>query len=165
MIDGFNIEEGLIFRQRLRFDLDYLKIRYNNQWKNIPKFETEVEYELDSGKTRKQYVELTDILFDTGNEAGYCALKSSYKELFEQEFPKIKIIGKNRNLALTEVKQDFLFNDIILFRSKIGFRSDGGFSWHDRINIGIDSITQFINLIYPTDTGNSECSYLCFLPD
>jgi hypothetical protein len=51
---------------------------------------------------------------------------------------------------------------VIEFKSYICFQS-GKFpeNWINTINVGIDSIMQFISLLYPTDVLNSKCRYLC----
>jgi len=104
---------------------------------------------------------LEDVLFDTGNEADYCCLTSPYKPLFEKRFPLIGIKSERKNLALSEKHEKFQFFNYIVFKTRIGFRSDSPPNWHNTLNIGISSIIQFVSMIYPLDIINSKCRFLC----
>lgn len=64
MIKEFDILKGIEFEESLRFDLTFLKIKYNNEWCSIPKFYTGMNY-------KGTPIILEEVLFDTGNEAGY----------------------------------------------------------------------------------------------
>lgn len=154
-----DLSKGAGFEGRLRFDLNHIKIKYNSEWKEIPKFETEAEYFIGTKKLILPIM-LEDVLFDTGNEAGYCCLTSPYKSLFEGEFPFIKINSKRKNLALSEKHEKFQFFNSIIFKTIIGFRSDPAPDWHNTLNIGIDSIIQFASMIYPLDLINSKCRFI-----
>ena len=104
---------------------------------------------------------LEDVLFDTGNEAGYCSLTSPYISLFKKAFPLIKIESEGKNLALSENHEKFQFHNLIVFKTRIGFRSGKvPPDWHNRINIGIDIIIQFASIIYPLDIIKSRCKFM-----
>lgn len=106
---------------------------------------------------------LEDIIFDTGNEVGYCCLTSPYIDLFKASFPQINLITKTENELLSEIKLKFLFNNSIVFKSKLGFRSGKvPPNWHNTINIGINCMIQFVNIILPVDINNCKCKYLCY---
>ena len=104
---------------------------------------------------------LEDIIFDTGNEAGYCCLTSPYIDLFKVSFPQINLITKTENELLSENELKFQFNKSIVFKTKIGFRSGKvPPNWHNTINIGINCIIQFISIILPIDIKNSKSKYI-----
>ncbi|MHA1248357.1 MAG: hypothetical protein ACTSRP_00050 [Candidatus Helarchaeota archaeon] len=155
MIREFDILKGIEFKKSLRFDLSLLKIKYNNEWRRIPKFNTGMTY-------KGIPIILEDVIFDTGNEAGYCQIVAAFYDLFKETFPQIKFIIKTRTLLISEEKIKFKFNDIITFKSFLGIKSGKvPINWINTINIGIDSITQFASMIYPLDINNSKCRFLC----
>jgi hypothetical protein len=99
MFEGFDFSDGINFTKRLRFDLSHLEIRYNHEWREFPKFESRAE-DKNIGYISK--VKLTDVLFDTGNEAGYCHIGIPYKGPFEETFPLINIESRKETLAITQ---------------------------------------------------------------
>ena len=91
--------------------------------------------------------ELVDILFDTGNTASYCEISSIFFLSFTNEFHGLRIFERN-NKILTE-DLHFRFYNNVEFISQIGFSklSPEKKEWRDRININLNSITQFLSII------------------
>jgi hypothetical protein len=155
MIREFDILKGIEFKESLRYDLSLLKLKYNNEWGSIPKFDTGLNY-------KGTPIILEDVLFDTGNEAGYSQIVVAFLDLFREAFPQIKFKIKTRTLLISEEKIDFKFNDLITFKSYLGIKSgDVPSNWVNTVNIGINSIIQFASMIYPLDIINSKCRFLC----
>ncbi|MHA1437826.1 MAG: hypothetical protein ACTSPD_09615 [Promethearchaeota archaeon] len=153
MFDGIDFSKAIEIEGRLRFDINLLKIKYQDEWYNLPKY----------GEYKGIPVELSDVLFDTGNEAGYCQIISAFLDSFKKKFAQIELIPKANNLLITKEKVEFKFNKIIKFKTFIGFRSGNVPSnWINTLNIGIDSIIQFTSILYPSDTSNLKNKYICF---
>jgi len=129
-------KDGLVIQDELRFSIQFLEIWYEGAWKKIPKLSS---YNLT--------YELEDILFDTGNTAPYCEISNIYHISFEKEFPNIKFFSRVNKILSEEL--DFRFYGIVEFKSQIGFtiNSPSKKAWRDRININLDSITQFLSII------------------
>lgn len=129
-------KDGLEIQDELRFSIQFLEIYYEKAWKTIPKLSS-----YDSS------YELEDILFDTGNTATYCEISSIYFISFNNEFPGIRIFQRDNKILSEELR--FRFYNIVEFKSQIGFTHKSPFKkeWRDRININLDSITQFLSII------------------
>ena len=171
MLKQSDILKGIDFKRKLRFSINFLRIWYNNEFQKIPEF--------DSGiKSLGAPITLKYILFDTGNEEGNCNLMFHYYKKFIKKFPQIKFNPKEGNTIRSKEKENFSFNNNVEFESYIGFRYpednnspseqisyniDNVFypEWINRINIGIDSILQFISIIYPLDLKNRTGKFLC----
>ncbi len=153
MFDEIDISKAIEIEGHLRFDLDLLKIKYNNKWRSIPK----------TGEFKGIPVILEDILFDTGNEAGYCVIIGAFIDSFKKKFPQITFKTKTKNFLISEEQEEFKFNEMTKFKTFIGFKSGNVPSnWINTINIGIDSIIQFISIILPIDIKNSKSKYICY---
>jgi hypothetical protein len=152
MFGDIDFSKAIEIQGNLRFDINLLKIYYQSGWYGIPK----------AGYFNNIPVILEDVLFDTGNEAGYCLIISAFLNSFMKEFPQIKLKKKTRNLLISEGKIKFKFNEVIKFKTFIGFKSGKiPSNWINTINIGIDSIIQFTSILYPTDVNNSKSFFLC----
>jgi len=151
MFDEIDFSKAIEIQGILRFDINLLKIKYQDEWRNIPK----------EGKLGNIPVILDDVLFDTGNEAGYCLLASAFVDSFKQTFPQIKYRWGTKNLLKSNEKVEFKFNEMIKFKTFIGFKSKIPSNWINTINIGIDSIIQFISILYPIDVINSKSNFIC----
>lgn len=171
MIKKSDLLKGIDFKKKLRFSISFLKIWYNNEFQEIPEFDSGI---LSLGEP----ITLKYILFDTGNEEGNCNLMYHYYKKFNKRFPQIKFNLKEGNNRKSKNKERFRFNNNVQFESYIGFRysEDNDYSserisynidddfppeWINRINIGIDSILQFISVIYPLDIKNRAGKFLC----
>lgn len=153
MFDGIDFSKAIEIEGQLRFDIDLLKIKYQDEWYNLPK----------SGEYRGIPVGLSDILFDTGNEAGYCQIISAFLDGFKKKFTQIELLPKTNNLLITKEKVEFKFNETIKFETFLGFKSgDIPSNWINTINVGIDSIIQFTSILYPSDTSILKNKYICF---
>lgn len=153
MFDGIDYSKAIEIQGSLRFDIDLLKIKYQNEWCHLPK----------DGEYNGIPTVLEDVLFDTGNEAGYCLIISAFLDSFKKEFRQIKLDIMTDNLLISEEKVEFKFNDMIKFNTFIGFKSGNiPSNWINTINIGIDSITQFTFILHPIDVVNSKCNFICF---
>jgi len=171
MLNESDILKGIDFRNKLRFSINFLRIWYNNEFQEIPEF--------DSGKqSLGDPIILKYVLFDTGNEEGNCNLTYHYYKKFIKRFPQIKFNPKGGNTRRSKEKEKFSFYNNVEFESYIGFRypedndypseqisynidNDFLYEWINRINIGIDSILQFISIIYPLDLNNRTGKFLC----
>lgn len=152
MFDDIDFSEAIEIQGNLRFDINLLEIKYQGGWYDIPK----------AGYFNDIPVILEDVLFDTGNEAGYCLIIFAFLDSFKEKFPQIKFKKKTRNLLISKGKINFRFNEIIEFNTFIGFKSgEIPSNWINTINIGIDSIIQFTSILYPTDVNNSKSFFLC----
>jgi len=129
-------KKGLEIQDELRFSIQFLEIYYEGIWKKIP-----ILSSYDST------YELEDILFDTGNTAPYCEISNIYYKSFKNEFPNIEFFPRD-NKTISEELQ-FRFYSIVEFKSQIGFthNSPSIKAWRDRININLNSITQFLSII------------------
>jgi len=153
MFDEIDDSKAIKIEGHLRFDTDLLKIKYNNKWMSIPK----------TGEFKGIPVILEDILFDTGNEAGYCVIIGAFMDSFQKKFPQITFKTKTRNFLISEEREEFKFNETIKFKTLIGFKfGEIASNWINTVNVGIDSIIQFTSILYPIDILNSKCKYLCF---
>ena len=152
MFDDIDFSKAIEIQGNLRFDINLLRINYQGGWYDIPK----------TGYFNDIPVILEDVLFDTGNEAGYCLIISAFLDSFMKEFPQIKFKKKARNLLISEGKIKFKFNEMIKFETFISFKSgEIPSNWINTINIGIDSIIQFTSILYPTDVINSKSFFIC----
>jgi len=140
----------------LRFNIELIEIKINNEWKNLkdfPGLSTNDEFQIE----RLYY--LNDFLLDTGNELEYCFLSADFLEGFmkivsldEDDFEskyrgtirKIPIIDK-----VTRHELEFRFISNIRFRSKLGFAYTIAENWLYTLNINIWSIKQFFTVIIP----------------
>ena len=129
-------KNGLEIQDELRFFIEFLEIYYEGIWKKIP-----ILSSYDST------YELKDILFDTGNTAPYCEISNIFQKLVNDHLPKIEFFPRD-NKTLSEELQ-FRFYGIVEFKSQIGFtyNSPSIKAWRDRININLNSITQFLSII------------------
>lgn len=153
MFDGIDFSKAIEIEGQLRFEINFLKIKYQDEWYNLPK----------NGEYRGIPVVLADVLFDTGNEAGYCQIISAFLDSFKKKFWEINLIPKTPNLLISEREVEFKFNDMIKFKTFIGFKSGKVPSnWINTINIGIDSIIQFTSILYPSDISGLKNKYICF---
>ena len=68
-----------------------------------------------------------------------------------------------KNFLISEEQEEFKFNEMTKFKTFIGFKSGNiPSNWINTINIGIDSIIQFISIILPIDIKNSKSKYICY---
>jgi len=100
-------------------------------------------------------------LIDIGNEADYIVMSAYYLTTFKERIKEITVEKHvledfRGNIRFTEVSTEIfefkLFNTI--FKSKIGFTYQTSINALDIINIGINSIRQFLNIFFPIDKKN-----------
>ncbi len=171
MLKESDILEGIDFKGRLRFSINYLEIWYNEEFQKIPEFNSGIQSLGDP-------ITLKYVLFDTGNKEGNCNLTYHYFQKFNKKFPQIKFNPKEGETKRSKEREVFCFYNKVEFESYIGFRyfEDNDYSseqisdkiendfppeWINRINIGIDSILQFISIIYPLHLKNRTGKFLC----
>lgn len=156
-------ESSIQFDQKLRLPINTLTINIDNQWKYFSNFISDI-IETEAGYKFK--TKINEILIDTGNEVDYIIMSAYYLKIFREKIKNItvekKIIEDFRgNKKITEVsakKFEFkLFNAI--FNSKIGFTYQTNVNALDIINIGINSIGQFLNIFFPA---NNQNYYYCY---
>ncbi|MHA1283081.1 MAG: hypothetical protein ACTSQP_11300 [Promethearchaeota archaeon] len=140
---------------KLRFPIKCLKINISNTWMNFNNFITSplIIEGREYPRTKLEYV-----LLDTGNEAKYCILSGYYLEPFRRIIKDIKtekqVIHNFRGSKIvTEVSiEEFEFKFLsTYFTSKIGFTYQTSLNAMNVINIGINSIKQFLSIIFPYD--------------
>lgn len=137
----------------LRFPLNLLKIKINDNWQIFPKLE--INFFLEP------YIDgqLKYVLFDTGNESGYIHLSFKHLKEFSIQSNYFDFLMKGRSKAISNDEFLFKFDDRIIFKSKLGF-TKAPLLWYDRINIGIHSIIQFVSLIKSDQNSNGIEFYL-----
>ncbi len=154
--------QSFLFYDKLRFPIESLCIKINNKWKKFKNFISET-IETDSGYKFK--TELKKLILDTGNEAKFIVLSAYYLETFKKKIQNIDvkeaIIEDFRgNQRITKVSlESFKFKLYhVYFYSKIGFTHPISLNTLEIINIGINSIKQFLNIIFRI---NSDNFYYC----
>lgn len=144
-------EKSIKLPDKLRLKIDSLEIKYDSIWTNFKDlngtFLTPTGNKLPLG--------LREILLDTGNEAGYCLMSAHFIDEFRMLFPELEFKSKNtvgiqgndiRTLITAEMQRLRLLD--IEFYSKIGFRYDIDKESINIVNVGIDSLIQFLNIIF-----------------
>ena len=150
-------EESIEFESRLRFPIDALEVEIDGVWKEFR--ELKGVYETERG--RKPHLGLRDVLVDTGNEANYFLVAGHFLKDFSNRFIKLEyksgkvsnIKGNSLRIGISSKRLRMrLFN--VIFYSKIGFRLDIDNENINTVNIGIDCIKQFINIIFNDGISN-----------
>jgi hypothetical protein len=94
VIYDLDFSNSIELKGKLRFSIRFLQIKYKGNWFNLP----------NRGEYEGVPYSLDEILFDTGNEAGYCRISSIFLEPFRIVFDQIKLKTKTENLLITEEK-------------------------------------------------------------
>ncbi|MFX1444589.1 MAG: hypothetical protein ACFFHV_14335 [Promethearchaeota archaeon] len=151
-------ESSLEFNKKLRLPINTLNIKIEDNWKNFTNFISEL-IEIDSG--RKFKTELSMVLIDTGNEANFIVMSAYYLNTFKSKIKEIDLeqkiiedfVGNERLTEVTTESFEFkIFN--ALFKSKIGFTYQTNVNALDIINVGINAIRQYLNLIFLAGSKN-----------
>lgn len=151
-------ESSIKFDKKLRLPLTTLSINIGEKRKNFISFISDV-IEIESG--RKFRTSLSEILIDTGNEAEYIVMSAYYLNTFKERIENISVEKHiledfRGNKKITEVSMDtfeFTFFNAT-FKSKIGFTYQTSINALDIINIGINSMRQFLNIFFPIGPEN-----------
>ncbi|MHA1292662.1 MAG: hypothetical protein ACTSQJ_08365 [Promethearchaeota archaeon] len=144
-------EKSIKFLNKLRFPIESLEIRDGNIWKNFKNLSG--IYKTPRGN--KFSLGLRDVLLDTGNEADYCLISAHFINDFRKNFLDLNyeskniigIRGNNIRILVSLEKQMFRLFEV-KFYSKIGFRYDIDEDAINSVNIGINGIIQFLNIIF-----------------
>jgi len=147
-------------RETLRFPVDLLTIEIMNNWLNLTQLLGRPIIPSSNGRSQMTITTtLNDILFDTGNETGYCYLSTAFLEDFKKKtslsldhFAIQEMLSANGHIYRTFVTKNifaFCFGNNITFNSKIGFFENIPIKWLRTINIGINSICQFLSILIP----------------
>ncbi len=161
---NFNLlkESSIKFDKKLRLPLNTLTINLVDKTKNFSNFVSD-NIETESG--RKFRTVLSEILIETGNEAGYIIMSAYYLNTFKKRIEDLTLEKQTiedfrGNKRVTEVStktfEFSLFN--ATFKSKIGFTYQTSINALDIINLGINAIQQFLNVFFPV---NDENYYYC----
>ena len=151
-------ESSIKFDKKLRLPINTLIINIENQWKGFTDFISDV-IETEGG--RRFRTKINEILIDTGNEAEYVVVSAYYLTNFKERIKDITVEKQiledfRGNKRVTEVSTEIfdfkIFNAI--FKSKIGFTYQTNINALDIINIGINGIRQFFNVLFPIGTEN-----------
>ena len=152
-----------MFTDRLRFPIKSLTILIDNTWKPMKKLKASHRSEINN----PEILTLDDVLLDTGNETNYCSLAKNFLASFKQSFKNVEtrksvignVAGKNLYVDVTKDKFEFRFYHVRFF-SKLGFIEDPFGNWLRTINIGMNSIKQFTNIIANSHSNNY---YYCLM--
>jgi len=156
------IKSSIKFERKLRFPLHVLTINLGKKRKDFSNFISNI---IETGGGHKFKTQLTEILIDTGNEAEYIIMSAYYLSTFKEKIKEIEmekqVIEDFRgNKRLTEVSTEIfefkIFN--ATFNSRIGFTYKISINALDIINLGINAISQFLNILFPA---NDEYYYFC----
>lgn len=154
MMDRNLFGTGLKFTDKLRFRIEYLEIKIGRFFLPFP------ELEFPNPKSPDTTYKVEQVLFDTGNEANYNVLADGHFEQFKGRLNLKDSDFIPRDIAyVTKEPFMFRFDKTIEFVSQIGFYHNCPENWYYSINIGMNSIIQFISVIYPSNSDTEEHRY------
>ena len=150
-------EKSIRFTDKLRFPIDSLEIKKEALWLNFK----DLSGTFKTPHGNKMPLGLRDILLDTGNEADYCLISAHFFNDFRRNFLELEYESRNirgiqgndiRILVSTEKQRFKLFD--VEFSSKVGFRYDIDRNAINNVNIGIEGLIQFLNIIFNDGVSN-----------